>query len=133
MKLSSSAIHDLTKDACDQQCRLRYMVHLLLLAARLRAEGGRGVGEPRPGLIGRLRGGEAMVMPLASSLGASHVPQSAVPLLANSCKQVHQLKLQQATGCWRLEFPYRRAPSLVSLHEHFGSCHVFGRKVHCTG
>ena len=81
-----------------QQQRSSYKVHLLWLPARLRAEGGRGVGDPRPGLTGRLRGGEATVMPLASSLGASHVAQSVMPFMANSCKQVHQLKLQQAAG-----------------------------------
>lgn len=61
--------------------------YLLWLPALLRADGGRGLGDPRPGLTGRFRGGEATVMPLASSLGASHDFQSDGPLFVNSCMQ----------------------------------------------
>lgn len=51
------------------------------------AEKGRGVGDLLPGLAGRLRGGDLIVMPLASNLGASHVFQLDVvlPLAVNSC------------------------------------------------
>lgn len=51
------------------------------------AETGRGVGDLLPGLTGRLWGGDFMVMPLASNLGASHVFQLDVvlPLAVNSC------------------------------------------------
>lgn len=91
---------------CDDSCRLasycsrqgpwlqQFLVahdYLLWLPALLRADGGRGVGDPRPGLTGRFRGGEATVMPLASSLGASHDPQSDAPLRVNSCVQLQQL------------------------------------------
>ena len=49
--------------------------HLLWLPARSKADAGRDLGDCRPGLTGRLQGGDFMAMPLAWSLGASQVPQ----------------------------------------------------------
>ena len=51
------------------------------------------MGDPRPGLKGRLQGGEAMVMPLASSLGANHEDQSVAPPFANSYTQASKQQL----------------------------------------
>ena len=68
--------------------------YLLWLPTLLRADGGRGDGDLRPGLTGRFRGGEVRVMPLASSLGASHDFQSDAPLFVNSWKDMKQTSLR---------------------------------------